>query len=54
MQLSSLLGCPSAKAMIKQDFTRYMAQPFMQLHAKWMRVSEAPHAIALASCVGLL
>lgn len=39
-QFANLLGVPNPKALIKTDFTRFMAQPFMQLHAKWMRVSS--------------
>jgi hypothetical protein len=26
------------KSLFKVEFTRFMAQPFMQLHSKWMKV----------------
>lgn len=40
-QFANLLGFPHPKSLIKTEFTRFMAQPFMQLHSKWMRVSGA-------------
>jgi hypothetical protein len=39
LQLANLLGYEHPKQLIKTDFTRFLAQPFMQLHARWMRVS---------------
>jgi hypothetical protein len=36
-QLAQLLGHP-VKQMVKMEFCKFMAQPFQQLHTKWMRV----------------
>ena len=38
--LAQLLGYP-VKEMIKMEFCKFMAQPFQQLHTKWMRVSDS-------------
>jgi hypothetical protein len=38
MQLANLLGVQHPKSLFKVEFTRFMAQPFMQLHSKWMKV----------------
>jgi hypothetical protein len=38
-KLAELLGS-NAKALLRTDFSRLMAQPFMQLHSKWMKVRE--------------
>lgn len=40
LQLANLLGYQHTAYLVKTNFTRYMAQPFMQLHAKWMQVSH--------------
>jgi hypothetical protein len=36
-KLAELLGS-TPKALLRTDFARLMAQPFMQLHSKWMKV----------------
>lgn len=35
--LADLLGT-TPKAMVKQEFCKFMAQPFQQLHTRWMKV----------------
>ncbi|WIA17635.1 hypothetical protein OEZ85_014441 [Tetradesmus obliquus] len=45
--LAALLGS-SPKALLRTDFARLMAQPFMQLHAKWMK--DMPGKIPAGSC----
>jgi hypothetical protein len=53
LQLANLLGVQHPKSLIKVEFTRFMAQPFMQLHSKWMKVSQdswgcvGPHHVIL-------
>jgi hypothetical protein len=49
-QLASLLGVGSTKALLRCDFSRFMAQPFMQLHERWMKVRVRARAWVLA-CV---
>lgn len=39
LQLANLLDYEHPKQLLKTDFTRFLAQPFMQLHYRWMRVS---------------
>ncbi|WIA37851.1 hypothetical protein OEZ86_014704 [Tetradesmus obliquus] len=45
--LAALLGS-SPKALLRTDFARLMAQPFMQLHAKWLK--DMPGKIPAGSC----
>jgi transcriptional regulator with PAS, ATPase and Fis domain len=40
-KLAELLGS-SAKGLLRTDFSRLMAQPFMQMHSKWMKVRHMP------------
>jgi hypothetical protein len=40
LQLANLLGFEHTKDLMKTEFTRFMAQPFMQLHGTWMRVGD--------------
>lgn len=37
-KLAALLGAPSSRELLRTDFSRFMAQPFSQLHSKWMKV----------------
>jgi hypothetical protein len=45
-QLATLLGVSHPKALIRTEFTCFMAQPFMQLHARWMKVGGRGSGLA--------
>jgi nitrogen-specific signal transduction histidine kinase len=48
-KLAELLGS-TAKGLLRTDFSRLMAQPFMQLHSKWMKVRRSWHVCVCCCC----
>jgi hypothetical protein len=48
-KLAELLGS-SAKGLLRTDFSRLMAQPFMQLHSKWMKVRYGWYMFPACCC----
>jgi hypothetical protein len=51
-QLANLLGYEQPKQLVKTEFTKFMAQPFMQLHGRWMKVGVATMLLLLRDLWG--